>query len=484
MLGLVQQVALVPVFLHFWTSEVLAAWLVIYAVGSLAPIADGGLQFRAINRFLGFRSGMDADGRTAQFHAALLRVYVFLAVILAVLVLAVTRLVSPSGVLRFQGIADFDTAFAVMAAGILLTLPSNLVVGLYRARGLYGRAVWLQNWGTLAGQVAQLAAIVLTGSLLAVVVVYVATQILLALYLVAFDERRQFPFLRRAAETPSPRWVIEQFRQAAPFGIATATELALLNLPVLLVSALVPDRVAVAQWGLTRVAAGLLRGVCLQATLPLAAELGHDHAVGATDRLRDLYARGSVFVAVLASVIVSGLLPFWQDFFELWTHGAIPHDPALATTLLIGTAAVAPAILALSYASYSNRGGLLIRAKGLQLAVFLILSLLLIRPLGPLGAAVAIVASDLSIQVGFLTSVVMRQTLRHPLRHAAFLAALMTATVLSGSALALVIRSLLPWTGFARFFAECTLWLIAAALAASPLAIGSIRERLIAAIPR
>ena len=182
----------------------------------------------------------------------------------------------------------------------------------------------------------------------------------------------------------------------------------MLNLPVLLVSAFVSDRVAVAQWGLTRVVAGLLRALCVQTTLPLAAELGHDHAVGATERLRNLYARGSVFVTLLASAVVSGLLPFWQDFFALWTHGAVPYDPALAITLLIGTSAIAPAILALSYANYSNRGALLVRTKGLQLAVFLVLSLLLIPPLGPLGAAIAIVASDLSIQFGVLTSVVMQ----------------------------------------------------------------------------
>ena len=77
------------------------------------------------------------------------------------------------------------------------------------------------------------------------------------------------------------RWVIGQFRKAIPFGVAGATELALLNLPVLLVSAFVSDRVAVAQWGLTRVVAGLLRALCIQTTLPLAAELGHDYAVGA-----------------------------------------------------------------------------------------------------------------------------------------------------------------------------------------------------------
>jgi O-antigen/teichoic acid export membrane protein len=498
-LGITQQVALVPVFLHFWSGEILAAWLVIYAIGNLVLIADGGLQFRSINRFLGFKSGIDCDGRTAHFYAALLRVYLGLGGLLAVLVLAGALLVSPSTAFRFQAIADFDAAFVVMAAGMLLTLPSGLVTGLYRARGLYGRAVWLQSWATLAGQIGQLIAIVVTGSLLAVTIVYVATQLLIAIYLLAIDAPRRFPFLRRA-RVRQPclrqpclrqpwlrhhwRWVVGQFRKGVPFGIAGATELALLNLPVLLVSALVSDRVAVAQWGLTRVVAGLLRGLCVQATLPLAAELGHDHAVGANEQLRNLYARGSVFVALLASVVVSGLLPFWEDFFALWTRGAIPYDPMLAMTLLIGTAAIAPAILALSYASYSNRGDLLVRAKGLQLAVFLVLSLLLIPPLGPLGAAIAIVVSDLGVQFGVLALVIIRQTLQHPLRHILFVAAMMIATTLTGWGLGLAIRSAIPWSGPARFAAECALWLVVVALAASPLAIGRIREKLIAAIPR
>ena len=125
----------------------LAAWLVIYAVGNLVLIADSGLQFRAINRFLAFKSSVDCDGRTARFYAAMLRIYLGLAGSLVVLLLVGTQLLSPSAVLGFQAISNFDTAFVVMTAGMLLTLPSGLVSGLYRARGLYGRAVRLQNWG-------------------------------------------------------------------------------------------------------------------------------------------------------------------------------------------------------------------------------------------------------------------------------------------------------------------------------------------------
>ncbi len=462
----------------------LAAWLVICAVGNLVLIADSGLQGRAINRFLAFKSGADCDGRTSAFYAALLRIYLGLGAFLAVLVLAVALLVSPSAVFRFQAIANFDIAFDVMVAGMLLTLPAGLVSGLYRARGLYGRVVWRQSGITLAGQIGQLVAIVATGNLLVVTIVYVATQLLIAIYLLAIDAPRLFPFLRKASGRYSARWVIGQLQKAAPFGIAGATELALVNLPVLLVSVLVSDRVAVAQWGLTRVVAGLLRGLCIQATLPLAAELGHDYAVGAKDRLRDLYARGSVFVTLLASVIASGLLPFWRDFFALWTHDAIPYNAALATTLLIGTSVVAPSILALGFANYSNRGELLAKAKGLQLAVFLVLSVALTSPMGPLGAAIAIVASDLLVQFGFLAIVIIWQTLQRPVQHIAFLALLIAFVTISGWGLGIIIRSIVPGNGLARFVLECTLWLGAVALAATPLAMKAVRTRLSNVVPR
>jgi O-antigen/teichoic acid export membrane protein len=305
-----------------------------------------------------------------------------------------------------------------------------------------------------------------------------------AVYFLVVDANRLFPFLRGARARQSWPWVIGQFRLGAPFVVGSATEMALLNLPVLLVSAFVSDRVAVAQWGLTRVVAGLLRALCIQTTLPLAAELGHDYAVGLNERLRNLYARGSVFLALLASLVVSGLLPFWPDFFALWTRGAIPYDPQLTITLLIGTGVIAPSILALGYANYSNRGKLVARTKGLQLAVFLILSVVLIRVMGPLGAAIAIVASDLLVQFGLLGAIIIGQTLQQPLRHVAFLAAVMTVVTLGGWGLGTVIRSLVPWTGLTGFVVECTLWLVIVALIASPLLSRDLRDRLIAAIPR
>jgi O-antigen/teichoic acid export membrane protein len=482
-LAIIQQVALVPIFLHFWSSDVLAAWLAIYAAGNLVLVVDMGLQFRAINRFLAFKSTINCDGRTGRFYNGMRRSYFIIVAFTAVVLLAGTQFISPSAVLGFQAIPNFDIAFLVMTGGMLFMVPAGLVSGLYRARGLYGRVVWLQNLGMLIAQLGQLIAIIATGNLLGVTIAYAVTQVLTAVYLIAIDAPRLFPFLRRLSAKHSWRWTVGQFRRGIPFAIAGATELALLNLPVLLVSALVSDRVAVAQWGLTRVIAGLIRGLCVQATLPLAAELGHDHAVGQCDQLRHLYAQGSLFVALLASGVVSGLLPFWSDFFALWTHDSVPYDAALTLTLLIGTGVMAPSILALSFASYSNRGNLLIRTKGLQLLLFLALSLALIPTMGPLGAAIAIVASDLLIQYAVLTLIIMRQTLQHPFQHVAFLTIVAAIVTLSGWLLGAAIRSFVPGTGFGPFFVECSLWLAAVAVFVSPLTSKRLRHRLIAAIP-
>src|ERR1700694_2618131 len=98
-LGVTQQVALVPVFLHFWTRDALAAWLVVYAVGNLVLVADCGLHARAINRFLAVKPSVDCDGRTAQFYAAMLRVYLGLAGLLVIPLLVGALLFPPSAVL-------------------------------------------------------------------------------------------------------------------------------------------------------------------------------------------------------------------------------------------------------------------------------------------------------------------------------------------------------------------------------------------------
>jgi O-antigen/teichoic acid export membrane protein len=483
-LALTQQIILIPLFLKYWTTDTLSAWLIIFAAGNLVFASDAGLHAWALNRFLAFKSRDDCDRRTSRYYSAVFQLFVWFTALLAVALLMVFGLIKPSSVLGFSAEPDFDLAFAVMTLGAVFVLPMNLASSLYRARGLYGRIVKVQSWGLAIGQLGQIIGVIATGSLLIVVLAFVAGQIVTLSYVLFVDVRRQFPFLRNLRQRISWRWIIGQFVGAFPFAIMGFAEIGLSYVSVLLIGVFVSDRIAIAQWGLTRTIAALLRGLCFQMTLPLAAELGHDHAIGARDSLQKLYARGSIALTLFASATSSGALVFWPDFFEIWTHGAIPYDATLATTLLLGMCIGAPAILALGYANYSNRGTLLLWTKSLQLVLFLVLSVILIPRYGPLGAAIALVSSDIVAQVGVLFFIIVSETLEHPIRHVVFLVVMMAMVVSAGAALGMLIRYLLPGTGVAHFFIECALWLVVAAMLASPLANKSLRNRLTDAIPR
>jgi O-antigen/teichoic acid export membrane protein len=484
LLSLTQHIVLIPLFLKYWTSDTLSAWLTIFAAGSLVLAADGGLHAWSLNRFLSFKSRSDCDRRTNRYYGAVFQLFGWFAGLLAIVLLATFGLVAPSSVFGFSAEPNFDLAFAVMTLGVVFTLPLNLASSLYRARGLYGRIVKVQAWGTAAGQLGQIVGVVATGSLLVVVIAFVAGQIATLIYILFVDARQQFPFIGNVRQRISWRWTVGQFVGAFPFAIMNFAEVGLTYISVLLIGVFVSDRIAIAQWGLTRTIVGLLRGLCIQMTLPLAAELGHDHAIGARESVQRLYPRGSIVLGLFASVATSGALVFWQDFFEIWTHGAIPYNSTLAVTLLLGMCIGAPAILALSYANYSNRGPLLLRTKSLQLGIFLFLSVILIQRLGPLGAAIALVASDIIAQFGVLYVIIVRETLSHPIRHTLFLIAMMLTTVLGGVAIGVAIRYLLPGTGTVHFLIECALWLVAVAVLASPLAHKPLRDRLVDAIPR
>jgi hypothetical protein len=285
-LALTQQIVLIPLFLKYWTGETLSAWLAIFAAGMLALTLDAGLHVRSLNRFLQFKPRADCDRRTNRFYGAMLQLYTGYSALLILSMLATFAAIAPSRLLGFSSEPAFDLSFATMVCGMILTLPSNLGTALYRTRGFYGRIGSLQALGLAIGQVGQIVGIVTTGSLLVVTIAFVAGQLVIAIFLIAIDVRRLFPFLGRVRGGISPRWALAQFIGALPFSVANFVELGLGYLSVLLIGFFVTDRIAIAQWSLTRTIVNLLRQVSYQTTLPLAAELGRDLAVGARDSLQ------------------------------------------------------------------------------------------------------------------------------------------------------------------------------------------------------
>ena len=166
--------------------------------------------------------------------------------------------------------------------------------------------------------------------------------------------------------------------------------------------------------------------------------------------------------------VILGIFTGALAFVWLWSTGALV---ALIGAQLVGSITVALGAV------------LLARTKGLQLASFVILALLLTPLMGPLGTALAVVATDLVVQFGLLGLAIIRETLQRPVRHVMFLVALMVAVTACGWGLGLAIHGALPLTGLTRFVAEAGIWLAIVALAVTPLASARLRNWLEELIP-
>jgi O-antigen/teichoic acid export membrane protein len=457
-LGLVQQIALVPIFLLSWDNATLAAWLVIYAAGPLVLIADCGLQLYTINRFLEARALNDFETRAATLFAALKRVYFLIVIGMVLLVLLATAIVSPEMIFGFADQPDFTTAFLTMVIGTVFLLPINLAAAVYRATGYYTRIVYFSCVGLLVGQIFQIFALLLTHSLLWVAIGFVLPSILVGPYVYLIDMPRLFPYLNVKRAPISLLSAVGHIRASVGFGISNAADLVYVNAPVLIISMLVSDRVEIAQWGLSRIFAGLIRQVVLQMSLPLGAELGHDFAIKKLSQLRSAYAQGSLLLMITASVLTASVLAFGRDFFALWTHGSVPYDSKLVALLVFGAAGVAPGILAQTFANYSNRPRLLMVAKTSQVIVVIVLSILMIPSFGVLGAAVALVTGDILVQVGILAMTITKRVLVRPLAHIAFILLVGASVIGIGWLLGVLILSSVPAPSLGHFVIGASVW--------------------------
>lgn len=166
-LSVVQQVLMVPLFMHQWSTEEYATWLALFSFASLLAIADFGFHPLSINRY---QVSLAEPGRRA--FAALSRdvrtfvnSYLLNAALVFSLVVFACVIADPVSLLGLKG-----EAAPALAAALLLSAASglslNMVSGcsaLYRAHLKIGRLMTV----LLALQVAMIfvqAAVLLTKS--------------------------------------------------------------------------------------------------------------------------------------------------------------------------------------------------------------------------------------------------------------------------------------------------------------------------------
>lgn len=147
----VQQVVLVPIFLHAWGVAVYAEWLVLFFAANLARVTDLGLGYLLANRARAHAARGHGEGYRATLRVGCAAYGLhFLVTCPALLVIA--RAVDLQGLLHGRALTplEFHGSFALLVAGALLSLGRDFLFMLYPAHGETDRGVVLFNVQLLA----------------------------------------------------------------------------------------------------------------------------------------------------------------------------------------------------------------------------------------------------------------------------------------------------------------------------------------------
>ncbi len=401
---MISQIALVPLYLNYWTVETYGVWLAIQALVAIMTMMDLGHQtflgyeflrfgrnnIRELSRYLWSGAGMGLVIGTVQILLILIFIYTGLLPYLL-------------GRSDLQDTALTDAAGAVLLLQGVIWLITSSTGGLFvRALepfGYYPRLAWWGVFTTMVVNVAPAVAVTLGADLLRTGIVTAASTILIniPLYIDMFGLMRKE---RIKFSRPDFKIGFRNFIQAT----AVAGKLLLENARqqgVRLVLAPLSGAVGLAAFSTMRTGSNVALQGLNTVTNPLMPDLMR--FLHEKDQERSEAAFGTIWIVVVAlmapAVVI--LQAFISPLFLLWTNGHIQFDPSLFAILSLSVlvyAVVQPA-MAVVLGNNLMKPQLLLSVIG---AIVVIVGIIILVPLmGILGAGVALLAAEITTSTGY-----------------------------------------------------------------------------------
>jgi len=167
--GIVGQLSIVPIYLHFWGTELYGAWLVLFTIPTLFMFTDAGLASAVGNEVSLCVERGHSDRAEAVFNAA----WKYQTVIFLALFVFLVGLVWTFQVDRWLGVrgipgSEFRAAIIFLAAGTYFELQRGLLSSLFRGAHRYHQYVAWSCHATLAEYLTTVAVLTIGGGIAAV----------------------------------------------------------------------------------------------------------------------------------------------------------------------------------------------------------------------------------------------------------------------------------------------------------------------------
>jgi O-antigen/teichoic acid export membrane protein len=402
-----QNVVLLPLFLNSWGVKLYGDWLALSAAAAYLALMDMGMQNYAVNLLNIHRTNNHQDEYHEVLHSALLLYLVLIAsgLTLASLLAWAAPWHNMFG-LKILGQTTAGILFVFISLQVLLSIPVGAIVGIYRSFGEYGRGQNISNLVRVLGIGIVCFALLARGGPV-LVAVLMATQPLLLWGVVSWDLGRRHDEVRigisraswqRARSLVGP----SMFFMLFPISNGLAFQ------GTSLILAASAGSTALVVFSTTRTLANLIRQVFSMINSALWPEVTSLYAANRLPQLCSL-AEVAARYAVAASLAGASFLYFFGDrIFLLWTMQKVRGDQTLLGILLLSSVSNS-----LWYtcgtiqAAVNHHKEMAIRSLASAMTTIL-LSVVLVRPWGARGVALAILLGELP----FYSYALMRTTCR------------------------------------------------------------------------
>jgi O-antigen/teichoic acid export membrane protein len=394
---IVEQLLLVPVFLSTWSVHLYGEWLILSAIPIYFALSDFGFVSAGSNE-LARRARDGITDEVRQFYVDYVSVFLNWSV---VIFLGIALLASTVSFDRMFNLTELDSDLArltfltLMASTLCGQNAKSLHAGM-RAMRRFPAGIMIMALGSLIRIcVVSLALIFFEANPLTVALLMLASQIMTFSILGWFNYRGGLPPSWRLFRTPrETMWPL--IKTGSEFMLFPAAHAIIMQGTTLMIGSILSAGV-VALYGTHRTLSRFSSQIVQLGVAPLRAEFGLLDVEKDKAASRRLLIRATSLTAWMSFVMVAFLLLTGKFIFEKWTGGSVVFSFPLFAFLLCATVLDGVWNMAASIRTGTNRHQTLARGYFIISLVGLVVTYILIKLIGPTGAAFALCMIEASM---------------------------------------------------------------------------------------
>ncbi|HXE07712.1 MAG TPA: lipopolysaccharide biosynthesis protein [Acidobacteriaceae bacterium] len=329
------QLVQVPIFFHFWSTNVYGDWLIVNALPSYLAFSSIGFGSVASNEMTMLNSAGDREGALRVFQSCWWLVTLVCSAV-GLLLVPVLLVVPLGSLINVHSISESDTKHIVFYLGIsvLLGQLEQLMGAAYTCVARYSLGVLIKSILTFLAFAAMIVPVVLGYGPRTTALVFAVANCL-GTVVFAFLMRRNLPWIKFG-------WRYARFseiRRLAPLAVAfmgfpIGNALNLQGTLMAIQYALGPVEVAIFASARTvsRVALQMVQMI----NTTFWPEVSLAYGASNIDTIRILHRRACQMAGIFAVIVALGMMTFGPWFLTHWTGGHVPPSrPLLAILLLV-----------------------------------------------------------------------------------------------------------------------------------------------------